>query len=118
MHGMSGAAVLQQAQQFRACIMPYGIHHTFALGNQGKVEIGYDHPFAFRERGSEQLAFGRDYGSKATAPQRAFKPRVTGYVLDLLFRKLSCGVYDKAAGFQRMVANGHFHLVCNNWPHQ
>ena len=68
--------------------------------------------------GGQMHAFGRDDGGAAAAAQRALQRRVGRHGGDLLLRQPAGGVDDEAAGFERMMADRHFHLVGEDLSHQ
>src|SRR6218665_1667753 len=62
MHRGGRCVVDGKAQQLGPRVVTDRVHHPFALGDEGHVEIGDDHAFAFAQRLGQQVAFGRDDG--------------------------------------------------------
>lgn len=58
MQWLRGSRVEVQRQQLGPCVMADRVHHAFAFGDQRKVEVGDDQPFAVAQRLAQMLAFG------------------------------------------------------------
>jgi hypothetical protein len=121
MHGHGGLrrpVVDGERQQLGPRVVADRIHHSLALGDQRHVEVGHHHAFAFGQRRRQVLALGRDDGRVAAAAQRLLQLRIGRDRADLLVGEPAGGVDDEAARFERVVADGHFHLLREDRPDQ
>lgn len=98
-------------QQLGSGIMADRIHHPLAFDDQAHVEIGDQDAFAFCQRRRDVFAFGRDDRGHAAAAQGLLQAGVRRDGGDLPVGQPAGGIDHEAAAFQRMVADGDFHLV-------
>ena len=98
-------------QKLRPRIVADRVHHPLSLEDQAHIEVGNENSLAFGDRWCEMFTLRRDDGRHAAAAQRLLQVLLRCDRADLLVRQPAGGVDDETAAFQRMMADGDFHLI-------
>ena len=65
--------------------MPYAIHHAFAFGDEGKVEVSDRHAFTLGNGWAEMGSFGTNNGGMATPTQYVLEFFISGNLPNLFW---------------------------------